>query len=82
MQLAKKRKQWPVYQLPKERGDITVADVLVVKPGLQRDEMIDTWCASVWKAFQQNHKQIEELVQKELYPYSPSSKEGTDEKQV
>ena len=57
MQLAKQRKYWPEIQLPEDRGEITVADVLDAEPGRQRDEMIDAWCRSVWQAFHQENTQ-------------------------
>lgn len=41
MQLAKRRTQWPVFNLPKDRGDITVCEVVSVRLGLERDEAIN-----------------------------------------
>lgn len=62
MRLARLNKIWPKFKLPENRGDITVADVLAVKPGPERDEMIKKWCASAWHAYQSTHEQIRELV--------------------
>lgn len=68
MQLGNQRKQWPAFDLPDERGTITVAKVLAAEPGPQRDAAIRDWCASVWDAFSNSHQQIEELAQNELFP--------------
>ncbi len=66
MQLAKKRKQWPVFDQPKQRGEVTISDVLAAPPGRERDEAIRIWCASVWEAYSENHKRIIDLVRIEL----------------
>ncbi len=66
MQLAKKRKQWPVFDQPKQRGAVTVSDVLAASPGSERDEAIRKWCASVWEAYSESHKKIIDLVRIEL----------------
>ena len=60
--LAKQRKQWPMFDLPTFRGEITVSDVVNVPPGEKRDEMIRRWCVSVWQAFSKSHKKIAGLV--------------------
>src|SRR3954469_6572687 len=44
MQLAKRRKQWPRFELPRERGDIRVAQVLAAGAGPERDASIESWC--------------------------------------
>jgi Family of unknown function (DUF5946) len=67
VQLAKKRKQWPEFDLPQQRGGINVSDVLETPPGAERDEMIRKWCASVWEAYGASHKEVADLVQKELW---------------
>lgn len=66
MQLANKRKQWPLFLLPEHRGTITAADVVAVPPGDERDDMIRKWCASVWEAYRDSHQMVAELVQVEL----------------
>jgi len=67
MKMAKRRKNWPMLDLPKERGSLTIFDVLAESPGKPRDEMIRRWCESVWAAYGQSHETIERLVQTELY---------------
>jgi hypothetical protein len=50
MQLARRKRPWPVFALPAHRGAITAAHVIEASEGPQRDEAIDAWCASVWEA--------------------------------
>src|ERR1051326_8913716 len=44
--------------LPEDRGKMTVADVLAVSAGPERDRAIDDWCRSVWTAFSGNRQTI------------------------
>ncbi len=60
--LAKKRKQWPKFSLPKDRGSITIEDVLRSPEGNERDEMLKKWCVSVWNAYTESHDAVRELV--------------------
>lgn len=66
MQLAKRRRQWVRPPLPKERGSVTIADVVGAPPGKQRDAHIHDWCVSVWDAWKQDRGQIVALVRDEL----------------
>ncbi len=63
MRLAKKKKQWPVFDLPVHRGNIGVSDVLRVKAGLERDRAIKDWSASVWEAWNESHAKVADLFQ-------------------
>ncbi len=65
-EMAKNKKQWPTFTLPKHRGDITISDVLSVPPGLERDTMINKWCSSVWLAYKECRQMVIELVLVEL----------------
>ena len=67
MTLAKRRKQWPAFRLPAERGTVTVGDVVAAPPGQERDAAIERWCASVWAAWSGSHEQVRNLVQAELW---------------
>lgn len=60
--LTKKKKEWPAFKLPKQRGDITVSDVLNIMPGEMRDAMIHRWCASVWQAYSDSHEQVVQII--------------------
>jgi hypothetical protein len=66
MQWAKKRKSWPDFTPPDQRGHITVFDVVAASPGQERDDMIRQWCRSVWQAWHENQQQIRNLVKTEL----------------
>jgi hypothetical protein len=61
--LARRRRAWPVMDLPRDRGDITVADVLAAPAGLERDQAIDAWCMCVWNAFHASRPHILRLLQ-------------------
>lgn len=51
MKLAENKRPWPQLELPIQRGDITVIDVLQAAPGEPRDLMIRKWCEAVWNAY-------------------------------
>lgn len=68
MRLAKRRKTWPRFASPDDRGEITVLDVVAVPPGPDRDRMIDCWCRSIWNAYRAVHIEVKELVQLDLWP--------------
>lgn len=61
MRLAGRRKQWPRFELPRERGDVGAADVLAAQPGPERDEAIERWCGSVWQACEAIQQQVRDL---------------------
>ena len=63
MFLARRKRVWPSFPLPKDRGSMTVADVVAVAAGAKRDKAIHEWCVSVWKAFHQSHQIVDELTQ-------------------
>ncbi len=67
MALAKHRKEWPKFDLPEFRGEITISDVLNESPGEKRDVLIRKWCASVWQAYRNSHKKVADLVKKYLW---------------
>jgi hypothetical protein len=61
-QLARRKRAWPVVDLPTDRGNLTVADVLAASAGHERDRSIDAWCACVWGAFHANRPHIVSLL--------------------
>jgi len=67
MQLAKKKRHWPVFNLPEHRGNIGVSDVLRAEVGPERDSAINEWSASVWEAWSESHTKVAEFVQSDLY---------------
>jgi hypothetical protein len=61
-QLAREKRQWPPIALPGDRGRVTVADVLEVPPGPERDRAIGEWCRSVWVAYGDTRQTIVNLL--------------------
>jgi hypothetical protein len=62
MKMGQRKRQWPTFSLPRERGTITAVDVLRAAPGEERDRAIDFWCASVWDAFSSNREVVVGLL--------------------
>lgn len=62
MQIARRKRSWPSFALPRERGSITAADVLARPAGITRDAAIHSWSAAVWKAFHASKAAVEELL--------------------
>ena len=46
--------------LPDDRGAMTAVAVMEASPGVERDQAIDRWCASVWAAFSDSHSIVAE----------------------
>lgn len=62
MALARHRRGWPVFALPRDRGSLTATQVVSAPAGAERDEAIHAWCASVWDAFRNSHRAVAELL--------------------
>lgn len=62
MHMARRKRTWPPFTLPRERGSITAADVLSRAPGAARDAAIHSWAAAVWDAFHASEAAVEELL--------------------
>jgi hypothetical protein len=67
MALARHKRDWPKFDLPASRGEITVADVLNEPAGPGRDVKIREWCASVWQAYSESHQKVLELISSYLH---------------
>jgi hypothetical protein len=61
-QLARRKREWPIVPLPRDRGRMTVHDVLAAPAGAERDKAIGEWCQSVWTAFRGNRQTIVDLL--------------------
>jgi hypothetical protein len=59
--LARVKRAWPSFTLPKDRGVITARTVLAQPAGIARDEAIHGWCRSVWDAFRGVQNAVAEL---------------------
>jgi uncharacterized protein DUF5946 len=62
MALAREKRAWPTFVLPRERGQVTVADVMAAEAGAERDAAIDRWCSAVWAAFHGSRSAVVELL--------------------
>jgi hypothetical protein len=60
--LAQRKPVLPQICIPASRGTVSVADVLNVPPGPERDRKIENWCNSVWAANSHNRKAIVDLL--------------------
>jgi hypothetical protein len=61
--MARRKREWPVFQLPSNRGSMTAAHVMSHLAGPERDKAIDDWCASVWAAFRGNRAAVITLLE-------------------
>ena len=64
MQLARKKDGWPAFALPQNRGSVTVVDVMAMPAGPERDRAINTWCESVWEAYQSSRHIVLEILKR------------------
>lgn len=64
MQLAKKREDWPRFELPSTRGTLTAADVMRAPAGPERDAAIHAWCESVWTACRGSRDAVVALLER------------------
>ena len=62
MELAQKRKQWPKWPTPVERGSVNASDVISAPPGADRNKAIERWCESVWTAWKGSREEVRKLV--------------------
>jgi hypothetical protein len=50
IRLSNQKKEFLPFVLPKNKGKITIEDVLINEQGIKRDQAIEIWCKSVWEA--------------------------------
>lgn len=46
------KKEFLPFLLPENRGTFTIEDVIKKEDGIERDQAIEIWCKSVWKAYE------------------------------
>jgi hypothetical protein len=61
--LGANKRVWPKIELPLNRGEITVLDVLAIKEGKERDLKIKEWCKSVWVTYKSSQQIIRDIVE-------------------
>jgi len=64
MELGRRKRAWPIVDLPDDRGAMTIVDVLAVPEGGGRDTAIDAWCECVWTAYRGSRQEVLDLLQK------------------
>lgn len=64
MVMASKSKEWPRFVPPANVGTMTVADVVKVDPGPQRDKELMRWCESVWKAWSSEQPRVRQVMER------------------
>jgi hypothetical protein len=62
MLLARRKRDWPSFALPHERGAVTARQVMMATAGPDRDRAIEAWCSSVWAAFRDSHGAVAEML--------------------
>jgi len=66
VQLTSGKDRLPVFDLPSNRGHVTVWDVLKEEPGASRDAAIARWSESVWHAYIGSRSIVAEWLKREL----------------
>jgi len=62
MAMGRRKRDWPSFALPDERGSVAASQVMAAPAGAERDRAIDVWCASVWAAFHEARRGVSELL--------------------
>ncbi len=65
MRMAKVKKQWPIFDLPARRGEVTAKDVMEAPAGPERDAAIRAWSACVWQAYAISHEKVANWTENE-----------------
>ena len=60
--LAARSKDWPRFTVPRRSAGVTVAEVLQMPPGAERERMLRAWRAKVWDAWREEHERVATLV--------------------
>jgi len=62
MRLARRKRTWPTLPLPRDRGSMTVVEVMGTAEGPERDRAIHAWRRSVWEAFAESRGAVVEVL--------------------
>ena len=62
MLLARRKRAWPLFPLPRERGAMSAVEVMTQPEGAARNQAIEAWCASVWEAYADSHREVAALL--------------------
>lgn len=66
MKLGQSKFSWPKFEPPDQRKALTVADVMRVEAGVNRDQRIHDWSKSVWDQWVQYHQWAATFCQENL----------------
>jgi len=69
MEPARRKRDWPRFALPADRGNFTALDVMKIAEGIGRDRAIDSWCANVWTAFAAQRERVISLLNEHGIPF-------------
>jgi hypothetical protein len=64
MAMGRRKRDWPSFTFPRERGSVTAVQVMAAPAGPERDQAIDAWCASVWAAFREARHEVAGLLRR------------------
>lgn len=56
--LARRHREWPRFQAPERRGQLTIADVAASTTPAEHAERVQAWAASVWLAWLPQHDAV------------------------
>lgn len=65
--MASKTKIFITLNLPEDRGQVSVKNVLDEPAGTKRNMKIMEWCRSVWSTYADQHRKIIEATDKLLF---------------
>jgi hypothetical protein len=60
--LADQRPIWPIFELPPDRGSLSVHEVVHREPGANPSEAVEAWAASAWGAFSSQRPAVQRLL--------------------
>ena len=72
MKIGRRRRDWPRLEPPRDRGELTVMDVLLAATDAEKEEMLMRWAASVWQTWEHRHRWVRETTEKVLDDAGPS----------
>ncbi|HOI58099.1 MAG TPA: DUF5946 family protein [Methanoculleus sp.] len=62
-----RRRDWPRLEPPKDRGELTVMDILLAATDAKKEEALMRWTAAVWEAWEDRHRWVRETTKRVLY---------------
>jgi hypothetical protein len=66
MRLGNRMKEWPEFDPPEAFASVTVAEVLAIPPGHERDQMIRDWARAVWELWKKEHERVGAILREQM----------------